>query len=83
MTAKLPLRFNLLPRHAVRLLLLLTAAALGCAASPLLAQKTDTLIVRNGDVWTGEIREYIRGKVRFSTDAASTILSGRTPGSMS
>ena len=72
MTAKLPLRSSLLPRHAVRLLLL-TAAALGCAASPLLAQKTDTLVVRNGDVWTGEIKEYIRGKVEFSTDAASTI----------
>ncbi len=72
MTAKLPLRSSLLPRHAVRLLLL-TAAALGCAASPLLAQKTDTLVARNGDVMTGEIRQLVRGKVKFSTDVAGTI----------
>ena len=54
-------------------LFLLTASALAGTGSPLLAQKTDTLIVRNGDVWTGEIKEYRRGKVEFSTDAASTI----------
>lgn len=76
MSAKLPSFSKARVRTTRSLrLLLLTAAALGLAgaASPLLAQKTDTLIVRNGDVWTGEIREYVRGKVKFSTDAASTI----------
>lgn len=60
------------------LVLFLPAAALAAAAlvgdtTPLLAQKTDTLIVRNGDVMTGEIKEFNRGKVEFSTDAAGTI----------
>jgi hypothetical protein len=74
MSAKLP-SFSKARVHATRTLrlLVLSAAAVAGAASPLLAQKTDTLIVRNGDVWTGEIREYVRGKVTFSTDAASTI----------
>ena len=29
--------------------------------------------MRNGDVMTGEIKEFQRGKVEFRTDAASTI----------
>lgn len=57
----------------VALSLFFAAAALAGGASPLLGQKTDTLIVRNGDVWTGEIKEFQRGKVEFSTDAAGTI----------
>lgn len=53
--------------------LFLAAIALAASPAPLLAQKTDTLIVRNGDVMTGEIKEFQRGKVKFSTDAAGTI----------
>ncbi len=53
--------------------LFLAAAVLAGTVTPLLAQKTDTLIVRNGDVMTGEIKEFVRGKVEFSTDAAGTI----------
>jgi hypothetical protein len=53
--------------------LALAAAAFAGSAAPLLAQKTDTLIVRNGDVMTGEIKEFQRGKLEFSTDAAGTI----------
>jgi hypothetical protein len=49
------------------------AAALPATASPLLAQKTDTLVVRNGDVMTGEFKQLQRGKVEYDTDAASTI----------
>jgi hypothetical protein len=41
--------------------------------SPVFAQKTDTLVVRNGDVVTGEFQELQRGKVEYDTDAASTI----------
>jgi len=52
---------------------LLAGAAFAGSAAPLLAQKTDTMIVRNGDVMTGEIKEFQRGKVEFSTDAAGTI----------
>ena len=53
--------------------LLLALAALPATASPLQAQKTDTLVVRNGDVMTGELQELQRGKVEYDTDAASTI----------
>jgi hypothetical protein len=55
------------------LALSLATAALAGTATPLHAQKTDTLVVRNGDVMTGEIKEFIRGKVEFSTDAAGTV----------
>ncbi len=48
-------------------------AACSIDARPLLAQKTDTVVVRNGDVMTGEIKEYRRGQIKYSTDAASTI----------
>ncbi|UCG75092.1 MAG: DUF481 domain-containing protein [Gemmatimonadota bacterium] len=63
-------------RYPICRLLLLAAAALASTVTgptPLLAQKTDTLVVRNGDVMTGEIKEFGRGKVKFSTDAAGTI----------
>jgi len=63
-------------RHQKRLRLLpvlLAAAALAATDSSLLAQKTDTLVVRNGDVMTGEFQELQRGKVEYDTDAASTI----------
>jgi hypothetical protein len=36
-------------------------------------EKTDTLVLRNGDVVTGDFRELQRGIVTFDTDAASTI----------
>ena len=64
-------------RHQKRLRsllpLLLALAAPAASDSSLLAQKTDTLVVRNGDVITGEIKELQRGKVEYSTDAAGTI----------
>lgn len=37
------------------------------------AQKTDVLVLRNGDRMTGDLRELSRGIVTFRTDAASTI----------
>lgn len=36
-------------------------------------QKSDVLVLRNGDVLTGDFREMARGLVTFKTDAASTI----------
>ena len=61
------MRFRFDPRPLFASILLLTIA------SPLMAQKTDTLVARNGDVMTGEIKEYKRGLVKFSTDVAGTI----------
>ena len=36
-------------------------------------QKSDVLVLRNGDILTGDLREMSRGMVTFKTDAASTI----------
>ena len=70
MTDMLPLCFRV--SSTPGLLLFALTLFPGSAAS-LLAQKTDTLIVRNGDVMTGEIKEFERGLVKFSTDAAGTV----------
>jgi hypothetical protein len=36
-------------------------------------QKTDVIILKNGDRITGEIKKYERGKLRLSTNAMSTV----------
>jgi hypothetical protein len=52
----------------------LLAAALLLAATPALARdKTDVLVLRNGDVLTGEIKGMSRGKVDFNTDDAGRL----------
>jgi hypothetical protein len=52
----------------------LLAAALLLAAAPALARdKTDVLVLRNGDVLTGEIKGMSRGKVDFNTDDAGRL----------
>jgi hypothetical protein len=40
---------------------------------PAAAQKTDVVTLINGDQITGEIKELVLGKLRWSTDAAGTI----------
>lgn len=66
----------------MRTSLLLAAGVLAFTAIPAWAQnfvpvvdpeKTDTLLLRNGDTFTGDFRELERGIVTFKTDAASTI----------
>ena len=53
----------------------LTVCLFGIAlcASPAQAQKTDVLVLSNGDHVTGEIKELTRGKVRFKTDPMGTV----------
>jgi hypothetical protein len=52
----------------------LLAAALLVAAGPALArEKTDVVVIQNGDVLTGEIKGMSRGKIDFSTDDAGRI----------
>ncbi len=70
MTNMLPLCFRVPSTPG---LLLFALTLFPGSASSLVAQKTDTLIVRNGDVMTGEIKEFQRGMVEFSTDAAGTV----------
>ncbi|MDJ0842301.1 MAG: DUF481 domain-containing protein [Acidobacteriota bacterium] len=40
---------------------------------PLQAEKTDVVVLRNGDRLTGEIKLMERGKLKFKTDATGTI----------
>ncbi len=47
--------------------------AIALCASPAYAQKTDVLVLSNGDHITGEIKEFTRGKVRFKTDPMGTV----------
>ncbi|MEJ2319508.1 MAG: hypothetical protein P8Y21_09195, partial [Gemmatimonadales bacterium] len=42
-------------------------------AIPAHAQKTDALVLSNGDRITGEIKELTRGKVRLKTDPMGTV----------
>lgn len=58
-------------RTTLRVLLVLAAAF--ATATPLRAQKTDTVTLRNGDEVTGEIKELSRGKLSYSTDDMGTI----------
>ena len=53
--------------------LLITAVAFCLTASVASAQKTDILVLMNGDRITGEIKELIHGSLRYSTDDAGTL----------
>ena len=55
-----------MPRSALRLALWLAPLLLAPAAA--LAQKTDVVVMLNGDRNTGEFRSYVEGKVTLKTD---------------
>jgi hypothetical protein len=55
-------------RHTV-----LATAALLAGASPLLAQKTDIMVLYQGDSITGEVKELNRGKLAYKTDDMGTL----------
>lgn len=61
-----------LPRHAFLFPALILMAVAACA-KPALAQKTDIVVLNNGDRITGEIKGLFLGQLTYSTDAASTI----------
>jgi hypothetical protein len=48
-------------------------AALVLAAAPVRAQKTDSVMIRNGDRITGEIKNLNRGTLTYSTDDMGTL----------
>jgi hypothetical protein len=54
--------------HALAAVLLFVALP-----APALAQKTDTVTVRNGDRMVGEMKGLKRGQLEFKTDAMSTV----------
>jgi hypothetical protein len=47
--------------------------ALSFAVSPLHGQKTDVVVLENGDHITGEIKELTRGRLSYSTDDMGTV----------
>ena len=51
----------------------LLAGVLLLAAGPALAQRTDELVLYNGNTITGEVKSLQQGKVRFKTDHADTM----------
>lgn len=52
---------------------ILAVLVLALLPGSVMAQKTDTVTVRNGDRMVGEIKELQRGQLEFKTDAASTV----------
>jgi hypothetical protein len=52
---------------------ILVLVASFASATPLTAQKTDTVTLRNGNHITGEIKELSRGKLSYSTDDMGTL----------
>ena len=50
-----------------------TLAFMILGASPVYAEKTDVVVLRNGDRITGEIKELRRGMLKYKTDDMSTI----------
>ena len=53
--------------------ILITLAFMILGASPVYAEKTDVVVLRNGDRITGEIKELRRGMLKYKTDDMSTI----------
>ncbi len=60
-------------RTAAGIALALSSALLPPTATPLIAQKTDVVILRNGDHITGEVKKLALGKLSYSTDDMGTI----------
>jgi hypothetical protein len=52
---------------------LLLAVALFLVTSPALAERTDELVLYNGNTITGEVKSLQQGKLKFKTDHADTI----------
>ncbi len=50
-----------------------TMVAVALASTPGFAQKTEVLVLVNGDRVTGEIKELTRSKLRFKTDPMGTV----------
>jgi hypothetical protein len=59
--------------HRVLFVLALFGAALLVPVTPVSAQKTDVIVIENGDRITGEIRSVDRGKLTYKTDDMGTL----------
>ena len=52
---------------------LASALAFLTTGSPALAAKIDTVVLENGNLVTGEIKELQQGKLKYSTDSMGTV----------
>ena len=57
----------------MRIHIIFFIVAIICSIDSLKAQKTDKILVTDGDWMTGEIKKLDYGKVTFKTNAAGTI----------
>jgi putative salt-induced outer membrane protein YdiY len=60
-------------RGPTRFTLYLGLCLAAASVDPALADKTDVLVLKNGDRITGEVKKLERGKLRYSTDSMGTI----------
>jgi len=51
----------------------LAVVLLACSATALAAPKTDVIVMKNGDRFTGEVKGLDRGRLTLSTDAVGTL----------
>lgn len=61
------------PRPSIRMRMTGVFAACSLAAGPALAEKTDIIVLLNGDRITGEVKELAYGQLKFSTDDMGTL----------
>ncbi len=61
------------PRPSIRTRVTTAFAACGLAATPALAEKTDVVVLLNGDRITGEVKELSYGQLKFKTDDMGTL----------
>jgi hypothetical protein len=52
---------------------IIAATTFVLVAATAFAQKTDSIVLRNGDKFTGEVKQLSRGQLRLSTDDVGTI----------
>lgn len=58
---------------SIRIILLATLAAILLSAPASARPKTDVIVMKNGDRFTGEIKSLDRGKLSLGTDSAGTV----------
>jgi hypothetical protein len=66
-------QMRLRTRRDLRAYLVTVLLCSSAVASPALAAKTDTVVLRNGNRITGEVKEMIDGRLSYSTDDMGTL----------
>ena len=64
---------ELFSRHPRWTLAALTALVFALVTHPVHAERTDEVVLSNGNAITGEVKELVQGKLRYKTDDMGTI----------